>query len=185
MAVSPLTAGLAASAIGSGLSILGGLSGNAAIRESATNNYNATQSLLNQSVSVNYNTLQNQGKDVNNALGAALADLGYQAATAKATQTAQAAETNVYGQTAVRNQRKIAMEAALMEDAIVQNGQAKMQDVQVQLTNAKYQYDSNSMQNAQNYNNAIGQQTSTLGLISGAISSGVQFGSAAYSFKTA
>ena len=181
----PMALPIAAGILGSSLSILGGLESNAAIRRAATNNFNATQSLLDQSVSVSYNTLQNQGNDVNRAIGAALTDLVYKEATASATQAAQTAETNIYGQTAVRNQRKIAMEAALMEDAIVQNGQAKMQDVQVQLTNAKYQYESNTMQNVQNFNNAISQQTSTLGLIAGGISSGVQFGASAYSFTRA
>lgn len=181
MPVDPISAGI----VGAGLSILSGIEGNAAISRAAKSNFYQTQNMLDQSVSVSYNNLQNQGKEVNRALGAALTDLLYQGQKATASQTAQTAETNVYGQTAVRNQRKIAMEVALMEDAIIQNGQAKMQDVQVQLTNAKYQYESNTMQNAQNFNNAISQQTSTLGLISGAISSGVQFGSAAYSFNAA
>ena len=179
------TATIAASAIGSALSLLGGISGNAAIRNAATSNYNTTQSMLNQNLSVTNNTLKLRGIDVNNALGAALTDLAYQELSATSTQAAQTAESNVYGQTAVRNQRRVAMEATLMEDSITQDGEAKMLDVQVQLTNAKYQFDSNSLQNEQNYNNAIGQQSTTLGLMSNAISSGVQFGSAAYSFQRA
>lgn len=171
---------IALAAIGGGLNLLGGLSANAQIREQATQNWNATLMGLDQRRGIDFNNLMQKGNEVNNRIGLELTNLDFEARKAKASTVAQTAERNIWGATAAKLQGQVDMEAALMTDNIVQNGEAAMTDVQMGMSNAMYDYNSGVQQASIQRQNTLNQQKGTFELLTGAVSSGMSFANGAY-----
>jgi len=168
MAVSPLTVGL----VSGGLSIMGGILGNQAIAKQAEAQFNANTLFIERDKSVVNNQIGLQGRDVNTEIGAALTNLGYQAATASSQVATTQAERNVYGNSARRQQIAVEMQKALTADNLAQAAEAKMLQVQQQYTEAKYQSESRHIKNSEQYQQAMAQQTSTFDMITGAALAG-------------
>ena len=155
------------------LSIFGGMAENRARKEAATKQYNANKLFIERDQAVMYENLQFAGQEINNQLGMALTDLEYQANAQQAAMAAKRAETNVYGNTAVRQRAVAQMKEALAEDRLIQQGEAQMTDLQSKLTQVKYQTEAKHAQNAQAYNNAMAQQSSTFDIVAGGIGAGI------------
>tara|TARA_B110000908_G_scaffold169097_2_gene225443 strand:- start:9122 stop:9784 length:663 start_codon:yes stop_codon:yes gene_type:complete len=168
MAVSPLTVGL----VTGGLSILGGLDNNAAIAKQAASQFNANTLFIERDKSVVNNQIGLQGRDVNAEVGAALTNLGYQAAQASSQVATSQADRNVYGNSARRQQIAVDMQKALTADNLAQAAEAKMLQVQQQYTEAKYQSESRHIKNSEQYQQAMSQQTSSFDMIAGAAMAG-------------
>jgi len=163
---------LVGASLAGGLSLLGGLFGNQAIAKQAAAQFNANTLFIERDKSVVNNQIGLQGRDVNAELGAALANLGYQAATASGQVATTQAERNVYGNSARRQQIAVDMQKALATDNLAQAAEAKMLQVQQQYTEAKYQSESRHIQNAQQYQQTMSQQKSTFDIIAGAAVAG-------------
>lgn len=168
---------------GAALSIAGGISQNNAIAKNANDNAKATAKMLLQKYDVDKNTLLNQAREVNNQVGMELTELGYKGLSSEGTAVATLGERNITGNTALRQIQNIAIKKEIIADNVVQNAESKIVDIQNQLRSAKYSYESGSMQNVINYNNTMSQQSSTLSLLAGGISTGLAVGSAAKSLK--
>ena len=155
------------------LSIFGGMAENAARKKAATQQYNANKLFIERDHSVLNEQLQFAGQEINNQLGMAFTDLMKQANAQQAAIAAKRAETNVYGNTAVRQRAVAQMKEALAEDRLAQQGEAQMTDIQAKLTQAKYQTEAKHAQNAQAYNNAMAQQKSTFEIVTSGIGAGI------------
>ena len=155
------------------LSIFGGMAENRARQEAATKQYNANKLFIERDQAVMNENLQFAGQEINNQLGMALTDLVYQADAQQAAIAAKRAETNTYGNTAVRQQAVAKMREELAEDKLIQQGEAQMTDIQAKLTQVKYQTEAKHAQNAQAYNNAMAQQSSTFDIVAGGIGAGI------------
>lgn len=155
------------------LSIFGGMAENRARQEAATKQYNANKLFIERDQSVLNEQLQYAGEEVNNQVGMALTDLLYQANAQQATMAAKRAETNVYGNTAVRQRAVSQMKEELAEDRLIQQGESQMMDIQQKLTQVKYQTEAKHAQNAQAYNNAMSQQRSTFDIVTSGIGAGI------------
>lgn len=163
---------LVGASLAGGLSLLGGIFGNQAISKQAAAQFNANTLFIERDKSVVNNQIALSARDVNAELGAALANLGYQAATASGQVATTQAERNVYGNSARRQQIAVDMQKALAADSLAQAADAKMTDVQTQFSNIAYQAEAKNIQNAQAYNQAMSQQQSTFDILSGAAMSG-------------
>lgn len=155
------------------LSIFSGMAENRARKEAATKQYNANKLFIERDQAVMNENLQFAGNEINNQLGMALTDLAYQADAQQATIAAKRAETNVYGNVAVRQQAVARMKEELAEDRLIQQGEAQMTDLQAQLTQVKYQTEARHAQNAQAYNNVMAQQSSTFDIVAGGVGVGI------------
>ena len=155
------------------LSIFGGMAENRARKEAATKQYNANKLFIERDQAVMYENLQFAGQEINNQLGMALTDLVYQANAQQSALAAKRAETNTYGNLAVRQQAVAKMKEELTEDKLIQQGEAQMTDIQAKLTQVKYQTEAKHAQNAQAYNNAMAQQSSTFDIVAGGIGAGI------------
>jgi hypothetical protein len=155
------------------MSIFGGMAKNAAIEKAATEQYNANKLFIERDQGVLNEQLRFAGEEINNQVGMALTDLLYQFNKAEAQQTAQQAETNIYGNTALRKRAGLAMREALQEDRLIQQGEAQMTDLQTKLTQVKYDTEAKHAQNAQAYNNAMAQKSSTFEILANGVSSGI------------
>jgi len=163
---------LVGAALASGLSLLGGISKNAAISKQASAQFNANTLFIERDKSVINTQIGLQGRDVNAEIGAALSNLGYQAAQASSQVATTQAERNVYGNSARRQQIAVDMQKALSADNLAQAAEAKMLQVQQQYTEAKYQSESRHIQNQQQYNQMMSQQKSTFDILAGAAVAG-------------
>ena len=112
-----------------------------------------------------------------------LTDLISQARKASAQQSATVTESNVYGITAQRRHNQVHMEAALAEDSIIQQGEAAMQDIQMKLATANYEYNSGIYQASMDYASSMNQMASSAEIMAGAASSAVSFASAGYNLS--
>ena len=178
--MAPLAAAGAASIVGAGLSMLAAGERNAAITEQANQNYNASLSTLGQQRGVNFANLLFQGDEVNRQIGAQLTQLNYDQRKASATTAVKTSERNIYGATAMKLNSQADKDAAMLEDVIVQKGQAAMSDVQAGLATANYSYNSGVYGASQNYANMLNQRQSGTEILAGAVSTGVSFASAGY-----
>lgn len=167
-------------AVTSALSIGSSLSRNAAIESAAARNQRGTQLYLDQQRDVATNELFNKALDINNQIGAELTSLGFEERRATAQAVTQTTERNIYGATAARLQDQAKVSAATLRDNIIQQGEAAMAGIQIGLANSKYQYESQSAQNMQNYNNALSQRQSAFEIATQAVSAGIQGASAGY-----
>jgi len=158
-------------AVGMGtLAVGASMESNRAISKTANANANATAANLLQNTQVTQSQLQDKASQVNNQLGMELTNLVYQSLAAKGQTTAATAERNITGNTAMRTQESVAMKKALAEDTMIQATESKLLDVQNEMRNAKYSYESGMMSNTINFNNTMSQQTGTLGMISAGVS---------------
>ena len=171
--------------ISAGMSILGGMSGNAAIEEAATDQYNANKLFIERDSDIVQEGYQYAAEEVNNEVGAMLSSLVAQARTMKGQQTTQRAETNVYGNTAARQDAVLATKKALSADNLVQQAESKMVEVQTQMRQANYQTQSQHASNKQNYNNMMSQQQSSFEMVTGAVSAGLSGYSAGLGLQSA
>lgn len=169
-----MAAQIAAAGIMAGLSIMGNMESNAAIRKAAKSNYEGNKAFIERDTSMAYNQLQQVGDDVNNQIGMALTNLLFQKNAAEAQAVAKRADTMAYGNAAARQQGMVQMKAALSADSLQQQAEAKMKDVQIQLTNAKYASEAKHIENLNNYSQMVAQQKSTLQTVTEAIGAGAQ-----------
>lgn len=165
---------IAMAGVSAGLSILGGIAGNAAIADAATKQYEANKLFIERDSAVAQEGLQYAAQGINNEVGAMLSNLVAQGRQANAQMAAQRAETNVYGNTAARQQAVLAIKEELTEDNMIQQAESKMTAMQTKMRETKYQTEAKHQQNLQSYNNMMSQQQSTLEIASGAFSAGMQ-----------
>lgn len=166
-------AALVAAAVLGGLAVAGSVSANRSIAKTANANAAATAANLLQNRDVTYSQLQEKATDVNNQLGMALTDLAYQAEGVSSQTAIQLTENNITGQTARRALGSVDMKKALKADALVQQTESKLVDVQNEMRNAKYSYESGSMSNAINFNNAMSQQQGAFEIAASAAGAGL------------
>lgn len=164
---------IAMAGVSAGLSILGGLSGNAAIADAATKQYESNKLFIERDSAVLQEGLQFAAQGVNREVGMALSNLVAQGRQAEAQMASQRAETNVYGNTAARQQAVLAIKEELTEDNMIQAAESKMTAMQTKMTEAKYQTEAKHQQNLQSYNNMMSQQQSTFEIATSAFSSGL------------
>lgn len=176
----PLTAGIGAGALGAGLSILGSLERNSAIEKQAADNFNASLQSLNQKRSVDFANLLYQADEVNRSVGMQLTQLGYEQRKAAAATVVKTVDRNIYGVSAMKTNAQASKDASLLEDSIVQKGNAAMTDMQSSLSTANYSFNSGVYGASQNYANAMNQRQGTMEILAGAAGSAVSFGSAGY-----
>ena len=179
MAVNPIVAG----GVMAGLSILGDLEANSAIRKAAQSSYKGNKAFTERDQAVTFNQLNQLGQDVNRQLGAELTNLVFAANEANAVESVKAAESMAFGNTAQKNQAMTAMKAALAQDSLVQRAEAQMTDVQNQLTSAKYAFEAKHIQNLNNYYNAMSQQKTALQIGISALGSGLSGAATASGIK--
>jgi len=172
----------AATATTTTLSIASNMEANAALDKSARENFEANQAFIARDKAVQSQQLEYMGDQVNNELGMALTNLVYQTTQQEGSLAANQAESNVYGNTAVRNQIAVAMQEALTQDSLAQAADSKMQDIQTEFTNLKYGTETKNFNNAQARSNALAGKKSGLGIASDAISTGISTYAATSSF---
>jgi hypothetical protein len=171
--------------VGAGLAAGSSAAGNAAIGKAAKeqSRVNALWAAKNEAIKQESN--KNMSAEINSQLGAQLSNLLVQAQTAKGQLAVKSTESNIYGNTAARQQNMVQMQAALSKDNLIQAAEAKLLDVQNRASDLKYETESSNAQNAQSYNNAMSQQQSTLGIISGAFGAGLSAAGSAASLGSA
>jgi hypothetical protein len=181
----PMTMSIVGGALQSGLSILSANARNAAIKRQAVENQRATQTILGQRRDITIANLYDKAQELGAQVGAELTNLGFEERKAGAKVAAQTIESNIYGMTAMKLQNQVEMDAAMMEDSIVQKGEAAMKDIQIGLSNAKYEYESGSYQNSMNYASAVNQMQSSSEIITGAIGAGISGAQSGYNLSKA
>lgn len=174
---------IAAGVIGGALNVFGGIAQNRAITKQANQNFNNTLLSLGIQRGVAENNLLYQADEINNQIGAELTALLGEQRRAAASTIVNTTERNVYGATAARLRGQVDMDAASMADNIVQAGEAAMTNVQVNLSNAMYQFNQGVYAASQNRANALSQRKSSFEMLSGAVSSGFSFASGYRSMK--
>ena len=165
---------IAMAGVSAGLSVLGGMAGNAAIEEAATQQYESNKLFIERDSAIAQEGLQYAAQGINNEVGAMLSNLVSQGRQANAQMASQRAETNVYGNTAARQQAVLAIKEELTEDNMIQQAESKMTAMQTKMRETKYQTESKHQQNMQSYNNMMSQQQSTLEIATGAFSAGME-----------
>lgn len=164
---------IAGGVVNAGLSIMAANARNAAIENTANQNFNTTLAMVDQELGVNVAGLYDKAQELNSKVGLQLTDLLYKEKAASATQVAANVESNIYGQTAARRNNAIKMDAALMEDNIIQAGEAAMKDIQIGMSNAKYNRDSGIYRASIQRASAINQMASPFEIAAGAFSAGM------------
>ena len=144
---------VALAAASAGLSVLGGIAGNDAITKTATAQYGAQKLFIERDDKVLQTNAAYEAREVNNEIGMALTQLERQAAEAYAKATSTRAESNIYGNTAQRQQAVLDMKKALSSDSIMQEGDSKMVAVQNKMAEINYATQAKHVQNLQNYHN--------------------------------
>ena len=169
MAIDPITMG----AISGGLNLLGGLGQKSSNIAAANAAYESKIAFGERDYAININDLKIAAQEVNNELGMALTELIGQQRNAAADTAVTTTERNVYGNTAGRQQRMVEMKAELQKDRLAQAAESSMIDVQNSMRSEKYARESRIADAAQQRSNVIAQQPSTLGLLAGAASAGI------------
>ena len=155
------------------VSVASSVSSNAAIADAAGKSAEANKLYTERDMAMQHESLSVAARGVNNEVGMMLSNLVAQGRQAEAQMASQRAETNVYGNTAARQQAVLAMKEELTEDSMIQQADSKMEAMQTKLTEASYGADARHAENMQSYNNMMSQQQSTLEIASGAFSSGL------------
>lgn len=181
----PMTMSIVGGVLQSGLSIMSANARNSAIKRQATENQRATQLMLGQKRDVAFNNLFDKAQELNAQIGAELTNLGFEQRSASGKVAAKTIDSNIYGLTAARLQNQVEMDAAMMEDSIIQQGEAAMKDIQVGLSNVKYEYESGSYQNSQNYANMMNQMQSSTEIMTGALGAGISGANSGYNLSKA
>lgn len=159
--------------VSAGMSILGGMSQNAAIEKAATEQYNANKLFIERDSDIVQEGYQYAAQEVNNEVGMMLSNLVQQGRQAQAKLSSQRAETNAYGNTAARQEAVLAVKKEMAADNMVQAAESKMVEVQDRMRESKYQTEAKHTQNMQSYNNMMSQQQSTLEMATAAVSAGM------------
>lgn len=155
------------------LSIAGGIASNKAIADTASENATATAAMLAQNYDVTKNNLNQKASELNNQIGMELTNLLYQSIDVEGKVSASMAERNIAGQTAARATQQVAVKRELSADQIRQQGESKMVDIQNEMRNAKYSYESGQLSNAISFNNAMSAVKSPLQLGLDAVTTGM------------
>lgn len=178
--VAPLMVAGGSAVVGAGLSLLAAGERNSAIEKQAADNFNASLQSLNQKRSVDFANLLYQADEVNRSIGMQLTQLGYEQRKATANTVVKTIDRNIYGVSAMKTNAQASKDAALLEDSIVQKGNAAMTDMQSSLSTANYSFNSGVYGASQNYANAMNQKQGTMEMLAGAAGAAVSFGSAGY-----
>lgn len=151
--------------------------------------YKANAKALLQSYNVTVNNLQQQAQEIRNQAGMELTQVKLDGLKNEATTSAVMADRGLVGATASRLNESTAMGTELLSDQIRQKAESNMVDVMNKLTESKYNYENAMMSNAISLSRAATQTdraytqidiaaragtVSTLGMISGVVSSGAQ-----------
>lgn len=139
----------AVTGVSAGLAIAGGISAN----KQASANAKATAMQLLQSFNVQQNNLQNQAIDLNNQIGMELSKAKFNNMKSIGSVNVMLANKNIAGATSTRLHNNVSMQEALTTDAIIQAGEAKMTEVQTNLTSSFMQYKQGLFQNEINRQN--------------------------------
>lgn len=161
---------IAIAAASAGLSVLGGIAQNKAITQAATAQYEANKLFIERDYSVTSENLMFQAGEVNKELGMALTALNQEVNRLQGKVTTKQVESNVYGNTAERQQMVLQIQKELQKDSLAQAAESKMVDVQTQMRNAKYATEAQHAQNMQNYSNMMSKRQSTLSLVANGLS---------------
>lgn len=164
---------IVSSALMAGLNIAANISNNAAIERAAKKQYNANKLFIERDTSVAFNSLLQQGSEINRQLGMQLSSLNQQANKATAQTAVSTTERNAYGATAAKLQQTAEIGGELVKDSLVQQAEAKMTDLQSALTNAKYEMENRHIQNANAYDSMMSQRKSTFEILTEAAGAGV------------
>lgn len=174
---------LGAMGAGAALSYLSSASTNKRIAETASSNLASSQALASQNYDVTTSQLQDKAQELNNSLGMELTNLIYSSVKSQAQGTTVLSERNVYGTTANRVLENVNMKTELTKDQLIQSAESKLVDIQNNLRNAKYSYESGNIQSGINYNNTMMQQKSSTEMIAGSLSTGLSMGAAAHTLS--
>ena len=165
---------------GAALSYASASSRNAAITAQANANAAATGEMLLQNRDVSYNNISQKARVLNEQIGMELTQLNFEAAGAGSKAVNSIASSGVTGASAARAERSIRMDAAMMQDNIKQKGESAMTDIQMEYSNAKYQYESGAFNNSIDYANTMNQRSTSMEIVSSMASSAMSFGAAGY-----
>ena len=168
-----MVAPIALAGVSAGLSLLGGIAGNSAISKAAKQQYGANKLFIERDQAIANQQNEYVGDEINNEIGMALTDLLFQSRKAQASTAARQASTQIYGNTAVRQQIAIQMKEALTADSLAQAAEAKMLAVQNKFSDIKYATEAKHAQNLQSYNNMMSQQQSTFNILTSAATAGL------------
>lgn len=168
---------------GATLSYMSSSAANAKIGSIASSNLASSQALASQNYDVTTSQLQDKAQELNNSLGMELTNLIYSSVKSQAQGTTVLAERNVYGTTANRLLENVNMKTELTKDQLIQSAESKLVDIQNNLRNAKYSYESGNIQSGINYNNTMMQQQSSTEMIAGSLSTGLSMGAAAHTLS--
>lgn len=174
---------LGAMGAGAALSYLSSTAANKRIAETASSNLASSQALASQNYDVTTSQLQDKAQELNNNLGMELTNLIYSSVKSQAQGTTVLAERSVYGTTANRVLENVKMKTELTKDQLIQSAESKLVDIQNNLRNAKYNYESGNIQSGINYNNTMMQQKSSTEIIAGSLSTGLSMGAAAHTLS--
>lgn len=164
---------ITAAAVSASLSVGASISANESIADTASANALATSKMLDQSYRVTSSQLQDKARELGNQYGMQLTKAQYQNLDNTAKTAVMMSNSGVFGQTAQRRMQENAIKEELTIDDIQQNYEAGLVDVQNEMRNAKYSYESGSMQNAIQFNNTMAQQQSGFEILAGATQSGL------------
>ena len=126
-----------------GIAIAQGISAN----QQASANAKATAMQLLQNFNVQQNNLQNQAIDLNNQIGMELSKAKFNSMKSIGNVNVMLANKNIAGATSTRLHNNVSMQEALTTDAIIQSGEAKMTEVQTNMTNSFMSYQQGLFQN--------------------------------------
>ena len=151
--------------------------------------YKANAKAILQSYNVTVNALNQQAQEVRNQAGMELTQVKLDGLKNEATTSAVMSDRGLVGATASRLSESTAMGTELLSDQIRQKAESNMVDVMNKLTESKYNYENAMMSNAISLSRAATQTeraytqidiaaragtVSTLGMVSGVVSSGAQ-----------
>ncbi|MEO1942855.1 MAG: hypothetical protein ABGY11_01010 [Candidatus Thioglobus sp.] len=119
---------------------------------------------------------KNARAEVDRQLGAALTQLQFQFNAGEGTLVTKQADSNIYGNTAARQQNVLKMKRELGKDQLVQQAESKLIDVENSVVSTANSAALSQAQITQTYNNAMSQLTPPAAIAFSAISSGISAG---------
>lgn len=149
----------------------GSLLASSEANKTASSNAAATAESLLQNFNVTKNSILEKADEYKKQIGMELTQNQLEGLKAEATTSNVNVERGIAGATAGRMIDNVEMQETLLSNQIKQKAEANMMEIQSELDNSKYSYEAGSMQNAIELSN---NTTSTVGMITGAISAGAQ-----------
>ena len=165
---------LAIGAAMGGISVMSSIFGNSAISSAAKDQQKSANLFTEQASGITQNNLKNLAIDLNSEVGMALTNVAFQGNRTKSVDAANRAETNIYGNAALRKQAVLDTQQALSKDSIMQTAEAKMVDIQNKMRSAKYDTEARYASSQANYNSMMSQQTSAFNVVAGAGTAALQ-----------